>query len=155
MLNRFSSYCRRIEKTHLKVLFTGGRILLIVPVPGGYGRQGATQRVGDLGGTLAESFKIIRGEGQRYTGIEHVGCTSFHLQRFSCWTEGLLRGLSGVPNKGMSSNLLELDASIMPNEACMLNMLTSLAVLWANLFVKSSCSKICKTFRTQYHLARG
>ena len=81
--------------------------------------------------------------------IEHEGCASLHLQRCSCWTEGLSTGLSGVPTNGMSGQSLELDASHMQNEACMLIMLTSLAVVWASLLVKPRRSKSCKTFGAQ------
>ena len=127
---------------------TGGRNLLSVPAPGGDGEEGAAFRVGDFGGTMADSFEI-GGVGQGGTGIEQEGCASLHLQRCSCWTEGLSTGLSGVPTNGMSGQSLELDASHMQNEACMLIMLTSLAVEWASLLVKPRLSKSCKTFGAQ------
>ena len=72
---------------------TGGRNLLSVPAPGGDGEEGAALRVGDFGGTMADSFEI-GGVGQGGTGIEQEGCASLHLQRCSCWTEGLSTGLS-------------------------------------------------------------
>ena len=128
--------------TNSEVVVTNGRILLSIPAPGGDGEEDAALRVGDLGGSMADSFEI-GGVEQGGTGIEHA------FADCSCWTKGLSTGLSGVPTNGMSGQSLELDASQMQNGACMLIMLTSLAVVWASLFVKPRLSKSCKTFGAQ------
>ena len=44
--------------TNSEVVVTNGRILLSIPAPGGDGKEDAALRVGDLGGSMADSFEI-------------------------------------------------------------------------------------------------
>ena len=63
-------------------VITRGRNLLSVPAPGGDGEEGAALRVGDLRGTMADSFHINQHQCGEYEYLKHFehGCTFAPLQ---------------------------------------------------------------------------